>query len=164
MIKITGVLVDILAQLSPKVYGPYVVFENGQKVLYVQVLKVIYGMLQDALLWNMKFRKDLEKQGFKSNPNDPCVANQNFNGSQYTILFHVDDLKCSHRKKTLNDDSAKWLEKIYGKHRKVKIHHGKVHDYLGMKLDYSEKKTVKIDMRDYVKGMFDSYPIIFKRR
>ena len=31
-----------------------------------------------------------------------------------------------------------------------------------MKLDYSEKKKLKIDMRDYVKGMLDSFPIKFK--
>ena len=29
MMKITGVLVDMLVQLSPEVYRPYVVFENG---------------------------------------------------------------------------------------------------------------------------------------
>ena len=29
MMKITGVLVDMLVQLSLEVYGPYVVFENG---------------------------------------------------------------------------------------------------------------------------------------
>ena len=31
-----------------------------------------------------------------------------------------------------------------------------------MKLDYSEKKKIKIDMRDYVKEMLDSFPIKFK--
>ena len=30
MMKITGVLVDMLVQLCPEVYGPYVVFENGR--------------------------------------------------------------------------------------------------------------------------------------
>ena len=50
MMKITGVLVDMLVQLCPEVYGPYVVFENGRKLLYVQVLRAIYGMLQAALL------------------------------------------------------------------------------------------------------------------
>ena len=83
-------------------------------------------------------------------------------GSQHTILFHVDDLKCSHKKKTVNDEFAKWLEETYGQHGRVKIYHGKVHDYLEMKLDYSEKKKLKIDMRDYVKGMLDSFPIKFK--
>ena len=29
--KITGVLVDMLVELMPDVYGPYVVFEDGEK-------------------------------------------------------------------------------------------------------------------------------------
>ena len=80
-------------------------------------------------------------------------------GSQHTILFHVDDLKCSYKKKTVNDDFAKWLEKTCGQHGKLKVHCGKVHEYLGMKLDYSEKRKLKIDMRDYVKGMLDTFSI-----
>ena len=68
--KIAGVLVDMLVQLSPEVYGPYVVFEKQQKVIYIQVLKVIYGMLQAALLWYNKFRQELEKEGFEFNPYD----------------------------------------------------------------------------------------------
>ena len=82
-------------------------------------------------------------------------------GSQHTILFHADDLKCSHRKKTVNNDFAEWLEKTYGQHGKVKLQQAKVHDYPRMKLDYSEKKKLKFDMRDYVKGMLDSFPIKF---
>ena len=39
---------------------------------------------------------------------------------------------------------------------------GKAHNYLGMKLHYSEKKKIKIDMKDYVKRMFESCPIKFK--
>ena len=35
MMKIMGVLVDMLVQLSPEVYGPYVVFEDGRRVFYV---------------------------------------------------------------------------------------------------------------------------------
>ena len=38
IMKITGQLVDILVQMAPEVYGKYVVYENGKKVLYVQVL------------------------------------------------------------------------------------------------------------------------------
>ena len=48
--KISGVLVDLLVEMAPEVYGPYVVFENGVKVLYVQVLLALYGMLLSALL------------------------------------------------------------------------------------------------------------------
>ena len=52
--KITGVLVDILVQQNPETYGPYVVFENGKKVLYVRVIKAIYGMLVTSLCWCKK--------------------------------------------------------------------------------------------------------------
>ena len=38
VMKITGVLVDLLVEIAPKVYGPCVVFENGHKVLCVQVI------------------------------------------------------------------------------------------------------------------------------
>ena len=55
IMKITGVLVDMLVQLKPELYGPYVVYEDGRKVLYVQVLKAICGMLQALLLWYKKF-------------------------------------------------------------------------------------------------------------
>jgi len=55
IMKITGVLVDMLVQLNLQLYGPHVVYENSRKVLYVQVLQAIYGMLQAALLWYKKF-------------------------------------------------------------------------------------------------------------
>ena len=103
------------------------------------------------------------QEGFRSTGFQVQQANWKVKGSQHTILFHVDELKCSHKKKTVNDDFAQWLEKTYGQHGKVKEHHGKEHEYLGMKSDYSEKKKLKIDMRDYVKGMLDALPIKFKK-
>jgi hypothetical protein len=38
IMKITGVLVDLLVDISPEVYGPYVVTDKHRRVLYVQVL------------------------------------------------------------------------------------------------------------------------------
>ena len=64
IMKITGVLVDMLVQLNPQLYGPHVVYENGRKVLYVQVLRAIYGMLQAALLWYKKFQSRSGEKGF----------------------------------------------------------------------------------------------------
>jgi hypothetical protein len=51
VMKITGVLVDLLVGINPELYGPTVVLENPKKVLYVEVLRAIYGMLKAALLW-----------------------------------------------------------------------------------------------------------------
>ena len=115
IMKITGVLVDYLIEIAPEVYGPYVVYQNGKKVLYVQVLKALYGMLVASLLWYKKFRSDLEGIGFKFNPYDPCVANRMKYGKQHTIRFHVDDIMSSHKNKKVNDEFHEWLNKMYGK-------------------------------------------------
>ena len=62
----------MLVQLSPEIYGPYIVFEKQRKAINVQVLKAIYRMLQAAMLWYDKFRQELEKEGFELNPYDPA--------------------------------------------------------------------------------------------
>ena len=101
--KIKGKLVDILVQLAPEVYTNFVVYEKGMRVLYVQVLRALYGKLVAALLWYKKFRSDLEKIGFKFNPYDPCVANKIVRKKQQAIRFHVDDIMSSYKDKIVND-------------------------------------------------------------
>ena len=56
VMKIRGLLVDILVQLDPDHYGPKITTEGSRrnKVLYLQVYKAIYGMLQSALLFYKK--------------------------------------------------------------------------------------------------------------
>ena len=50
IIKIIGVLVDMLLKLDNKTFCKYIVFENGYKVIYVIVLKSIYAILVGFLL------------------------------------------------------------------------------------------------------------------
>ncbi len=99
---------------DPGKYGGYVVFENGKRVLYVVLMRALYGMLDAALLWYKKFREDLEGIGFTFNPYDPCVVNKIIDGKQLTIRFHVDDIMSSHVDSTVNDDFLTWLNKKYG--------------------------------------------------
>jgi len=55
IMKIRGELVDILVEVSPEIYSNYVVQEKGQSVLYVQMLKALYGMMVSSLLYYKKF-------------------------------------------------------------------------------------------------------------
>ncbi len=163
IMKITGPLVDILLKLNTETYGPYVVYEKSRKVVYVRVLRGIYGMLQAALLWYSKFRKDLEEIGFIFNPYDPCIANKMINDKQHTIRFHVDDLLSSHEDPKVNDEFLKWLESKYGgSSGSVKAIRGKEHDYLGMILEYDNEK-LKINMSAYVENMLEEFPISSRR-
>ena len=156
--KLSGVLLELLVQLAPEIYGPYVVLENGKRVLYLQVLRALYGMLQSALLWYRRFRGDLEGQGFVFNPYDPCVCNRMIDGKQHTVMFHVDDLMSSHVDANVNTKFLAWLNALYGKHGEVKATRGKVHDYLGMTIDFSVKGKVIVSMKDYMCKLVDEFP------
>jgi hypothetical protein len=76
-------------------------------------------------------------------------------GKQCTVLWHVNDLKISHVRDTniikkINDD--------FGKEAPITITRGKVYDYLGTTMDYSEKGKFKIKMVDYVDKIIADLP------
>ena len=162
IMKITGVLVDILVKLAPEIYAKHVVYEKGKRVLYVEVIQALYGMLVAAILWYKEFRTSLESIGFMFNPYDPCVANRTVKRHQHTVRFHVDDLKSSHKFASVNTNFLRWLNEKYGKYGKVVATRGKVHDYLGMTFDYRTKGKVKIDMSDYIKKTLDEFKEDYK--
>jgi hypothetical protein len=116
-------------------------------------------MLQSALLFYKKLQGDLESIGFKVNPYDPCVANRVIDGSQHTVVWHVDDLKPSHKSAQVNDNFHNWLNKIYGdpKIGNVKAIQGKVHTYLAMTLDYSEDEVLRVRMKHYIEMMLKDF-------
>ena len=101
-----------------------------------------------ALLLYQKFVGDLMTIGFELNPYDPCVANKTINGKQLTLVWHVDDIKASHVEAEVFTRMVKWLRKTY-EHlfkygsSKMKLCRGKIHDCLGMNLDYTTKGEVK---------------------
>jgi hypothetical protein len=160
IMKIRGPLVDILLEIAQEIYEPFMVYEGKAKVLYVQMLKALYGMLQSSLLYYKKFRGDIELIGFKVNPYDPCVANRIINGKQQTVTWHVDDIKSSHMDPKVNDEFLEWLKKNYASDNigEIKAVRGHRHDYLGMILDFSIPGVLQVDMVTYVKSMIQDFP------
>ena len=69
----------------------FIVIENGKKVLYLELLKALYGCLRPALLGYELYTTQLRGMGYELNPYDTCVANKDTNGKQRTIGFYVDD-------------------------------------------------------------------------
>ena len=126
----------------------------------MEARRAIHGMLQSALLFCRKLRADLEKEGFEVNPHDACTANKMVDGSQCTVVWHVDGSKRSHKNPKVVDSFVKWIEKRHGddKPGKVEAKRGRVHDCLGMTLDFSEKWKVKIDQTKPVKQMLEEFP------
>jgi hypothetical protein len=122
----------------------------------MKLQKAIYGCLRSALLFYKKLFRDLEDQGFVVNPYDPCVANTKINGKQFTITWHVADLKLSHVDVKAIDEMKSWLKSIYGED--MRVSRGQKHDYLGMDLDYSVPGEVRVTMVDYLKRVITEFP------
>ena len=73
-----------------------------------------------------------------------CVANATINGKQMTITWHVDDLKVSHVDPFHITKFSAHLASIYD--NGLVVHHSKVHDYLGMDLNFSNKGIAQVLM------------------
>ena len=62
--KITGVLVHMIVELNSETYRKRVVFENLYRVIYVVVLRLVYIMLVEALLFHINFCENLDNIEF----------------------------------------------------------------------------------------------------
>jgi hypothetical protein len=152
-----GQLADLMVQVDPELYGPYLrKSKKGESILYVKMLKAMYGLLRSALLFYLKLVKDLTDYGFKLNPYNLCVANKMVDGKQMTVVWHVDDLKISHMSKQVIDGLLDYLRSKYGDG--LVVHEGHVHDYLGVDHDYSEKGVVKMSMMRHLGKIFEDFP------
>ena len=157
-VKFEGEIAEMLVKLDPKLYRKYVRDERGKPVLYVELLKALYGTLKAALLFWKLLSEKLVSWGFVINPYDWCVANKMIDGKQCTILWHVDDLKISHVDPEAVTCMIGLINEEFGKEGPITVTRGKVHDYLGMTLDYSTKGKVKIKMLDSVEKMLKELP------
>jgi uncharacterized protein YeaC (DUF1315 family) len=153
LLKVEGESVDILCSIS-KTYEEFVTHEKGKKVLYLQLLKALYGCVKSALLWYELFAGTLKEMGFVLNPYDPCVANKTINGKQCTILWYVDDNKISHVEPAVVDAIILEIEKRFGK---MTVTRGKVHTFLGMNVTFNDNRTVSIGMKEYIQEAINEF-------
>ena len=75
LMKLRGYFVDIMCQVNPY-YEQHVRYENGENVLYILVLRAIYGCIKSELLWYNLFSTTLYGFGFEINTYHKCVANK----------------------------------------------------------------------------------------
>ena len=125
-------------------------------MLYVRLSKALYEMLKAALLFYKRLRFDLEEMFFVINPYDPCVANMMVNVAQITVCWHVENLKISHREEEVVSAFAIQIAETYGP--KTTISRGRVHDYLGMQLDFGTcPGSMIISMIKYLHKILDEW-------
>jgi hypothetical protein len=150
-------LAEIMVKTAPEIYRKYVSMgSDNTPILYVKLQKALHAFLRSALLFYLKLLAHLKGNGFVLNPYDPCVASKMVNGKQFTITWHVDDLKLSHADENEVTKTIDWLKSIYGED--MRVSRCKKHGYLGMDLDYSVPGEVKVSMVDYLYRAIDEFP------
>ena len=61
--KLEGTLAELLAKCDPTKHQPYLVIEHGKPVLYVELVKALYGTICTALIFWRKFTKQITEWG-----------------------------------------------------------------------------------------------------
>ena len=141
IVKFTGESVDVLCDVDEG-YKQYVSIENGKKVLYLQLLKALYGFLRSALLWYELYSSKLQGMGFVLNPYDTCVANKIINGKQCSISYYMDGNISTHAEQQVLEEVVQMVEKDVGK---IAVSRGNTHTFLGMQITFNENGTVSIE-------------------
>jgi hypothetical protein len=159
LLKVTGAVALLLVESDPNTWRKHLQKENGKYVIYVLCKKAIYGTMNAALLAYKKLAKLFREWGFKMNPYDPCVWNKIVNGKQLTILFHIDDLMMSHKSPNIVTLYIRKLEREYATRDPLTVTRGKVHEYLGMTVDFRKKLQVTFTQYDYLKKLFNGLPV-----
>ena len=155
-IKFDGEMVDLIDKINPQLYQKYTILrKKGKPVLYGEARKAIYGTLNASLILYKKLVKSLQDWGFELNPYEWCCANKIIDGKQCTIVSHVDDLNISHVDPNVVTAVIADIQKEYGKNDTVTFTCGKVHNYLGMKIDFSAPEKVEITMNDSIFDILD---------
>ena len=66
--------------------------------------------------------------------------------------------KTSHRDKKVATTIIDLISYFYGREYPLTFNLGKVHEYLGMTIEFSKKGKVKFTMYDYIYDMFEDIP------
>lgn len=156
--RIDGKMAHLLLEIDPEMYQPYVKYEQGQAVIYVELLKALYGTLRAAGLFWECLSSQLQEWGYVINPYDSCVANKVINGKQCTITWHVNNLKISHVDEQVVHEIISQLRNEFGQQVDLSTSFGQKQDYLGMELDFSTPGSLVIDMQTNIHNILADAP------
>ena len=79
------------------------------------------------------------------------------NKQQHTVWFHSNDVLSIHMDPEVNTKFGAWANETYGKLKPAELNHRKIHEFLGMTLDYSTKSKFHILQEHHVDNIVSSW-------
>jgi hypothetical protein len=149
---ITQPVADVLCQRDP-MFLPFL-HDNGR--VLVKLLKAQYGCVESARLWYNHISTALKDSGFETNLFDPCVFQRKIDKGYTYITLYVDDLLVVSDDKNEVDSTVEYLRKTY---QDITVKRGKIHDYLGMRFDFSKPGEVFVSMSKFTTELTAEYGI-----
>jgi len=153
LLRLTGEALKAILRANSDKYEKYVTMEGSVRVLYVQLLRAMYGTLTATISWYTLFAETLMQMDFTLNPYDLCVANKVVNGTQFTICWYVDDVELSHRD---HREVTKMLKVLEGKFGAMNTTRGSKHTYLGVDFEITQGR-IELLMPEYIQECIDSF-------
>ena len=135
--RISPEIATFLIKLDPEMAK----FQLKNGSVIVELDQALYGCIESAVLWYQELSSTMDTLGYTANPLDPCVFNCVRAHVQTTVAVYVDDLLI-----TGNDaqSMAKLIDGLKKKYKELKVVTGKVHNYLGMVLDFTSPNYVSV--------------------
>ena len=154
-----------LIRIDQDKYGPVISWEKGKPAVNRKANRAIYRTLNAAILaWKNLTKFLVEELDFRVNNYNRCVANKMIKGKQCTIALHVDNLKLLHIDPEGMTDILKKLydkygkEVVNGKEMKITATCGKVHEYLGMTINFLKPNKVMFSMYNNIYKLIKELP------
>jgi len=150
--RLDKTLADVLIQVEPS----YSKHQRPDGSIYCRLRRPLYGLIEAAKLWFDEITRTLLNLGFVQNAYDACCFNRTFRGKQHTVIIHVDDIFSTCIDNRANQQLVKALE---SKYEKIGVQTGKVHSYIGMTFDFSQRGKVRVTQDGYVSELLASEDI-----
>lgn len=140
----------LLIELDPS-HSQYL---RSDKRIAVRLKKALYGCIQSAVLWYNELSSTIEGMGFVKNPYDLCSFRRVTDNDECNILVYVDDLLITSTTPKALHDITSVLKTKYGG---ITTTEGLLHDYLGIRWDFTVPKQVSLSMEGYTKELLEKY-------
>jgi hypothetical protein len=148
--RLDNTVTSLMCQADPE-FNKYV-RNDGTSIVRLQ--KALYGSIQAGLLWYKEISEFLHSQDFKSDPKNPCIFAKLDEAGKTLLSLFVDDLKVI----TTDEKRAAELHTaLLAQYGAVKMHDGKIHNYLGMQFDYSIPGQCTISMQGYIDKLLQDW-------
>ena len=119
--------------------------------MHTESKKIICGRTNGALITFKKLARFLKPLRYEMNPHNPYVWNEMVNGVQLTLIFHVNDALMTHILALVVTKHVKMIDEGHGANNLLTINREKVHEHLGMTLDFQTKEQVAFTQHDTTK-------------